>query len=451
MIKNNNSPFITKKVNCPLCFNQRVQKYFKAKSFLPGPAESDGYIKTFKWLDQKFQNIKPTYYFLWHCTNCGFTENQKEYIDPENKKQFELLKSKFRGITPEKRQVIDTLRGNVDYEEIDYESALNLHLLAIYIQELIEDEKDINHLKLGRLYLRTAWLFRENSASMVKSKKETIENLNESEMWTLLEIEKTIKKVESKITEVFNTYNELNVNVKRRMAEISMPEDISNKANIYPIALNKGIQGIEDIKNSLELLKNAKIKDENGDILEGSSQKEYFGYPSYIDFLKEISLKWSEIPLNERSCLNKAAKNYIYSYEFEGTFTSIEQRLNVIKLINDLFIRLEEYNEALKYVTQIYKVGMDYKRKLAQQLSKKRLPDNDERKIRAVYDRITNMVEFATERRRMILGKRLEEYKTKLLKFCKNKNITTALEYEKTMIKAQFPKDIIESLIKKFK
>lgn len=36
-----------------------------------------------------------------------------------------------------------------------------MHLLAIFIQEMIEDLEEIDDFKIGRYYLRTGWLFRE--------------------------------------------------------------------------------------------------------------------------------------------------------------------------------------------------------------------------------------------------------------------------------------------------
>ena len=166
------SPFVKKKSKCPVCDNEATNRFFLPKIFMEKSVESDRHVEEYKWLDESFVDIHPPYYHFWHCPACKYTSSRADFLTPTKNREnnFSLLKRAFLKMEPSDKQVVQLLGGNVDFDAIDFEMALRVHLLAIFIQKLVDDDiQDTS--KLGSYFLRAAWLFREQKATDEGKKK----------------------------------------------------------------------------------------------------------------------------------------------------------------------------------------------------------------------------------------------------------------------------------------
>ncbi len=160
------SPFLVKKVTCPICKFKSEQRRFKLKIYAEKNVDIDKHVQLYAWIDKDFQNYHPPLYYFWHCPNCYFTESYQDFEEPGKPiwSTFRLLKDDFTQKFQEDQKVeklVTWLSKGIDYDSMNFTQSVRLHLLAIFIQMILSEEKDVDTLKVGRYYVRTGWLLRE--------------------------------------------------------------------------------------------------------------------------------------------------------------------------------------------------------------------------------------------------------------------------------------------------
>lgn len=158
------SPLYKKQVECPVCRNYTDNFVLKSKIVVPAKLDSDNYVLKYNWLSSSYKKCLPSFYALWVCSTCGFAdfpENFSTFLH-EASPDFLALKNAVLKSTSSKEGVLFKLVDAIDVtgDELSFESAMNIHLLAIYCNDVLHPE-NTDYEKLGRLYLRNAWLFRD--------------------------------------------------------------------------------------------------------------------------------------------------------------------------------------------------------------------------------------------------------------------------------------------------
>jgi len=159
------TPFVKKMVDCPMCNVKAENRFIMPKSYVDKTVESDHHVSEHKWLDEDYNQFHPPFYHFWHCPACKYTASQRDFLkpgeDPQN--NFNLIKKAFVQMTPAQKQITQLLGSEVNYDKMNLKMAMNMHLLAIYVQQLVPlDERDSS--KIASYYLRTGWLIREQKA-----------------------------------------------------------------------------------------------------------------------------------------------------------------------------------------------------------------------------------------------------------------------------------------------
>ncbi|MBN2289096.1 MAG: DUF2225 domain-containing protein [Candidatus Glassbacteria bacterium] len=182
------SPFVKKTVPCPMCSAQAENRFFLPKLFMEKGLESDRHVVEYKWLDDSFEDCNPPYYHFWFCPSCKYTATQKDFTKPteDSDSNFNVLKRCYHKMNPAQKQMVQLLGGDIDFEKMNFSMAMKIHLLAVFIQQLVpEDSRDTS--KLASYYLRIGWLFRERKAKGDKDTEmaPTMEFLEKiSKLWT---------------------------------------------------------------------------------------------------------------------------------------------------------------------------------------------------------------------------------------------------------------------------
>jgi len=160
------------------------QRWFQAKTYSERNVDLDKHVQQYMWTDKAFERYHPPLYYMWHCYNCHYTDSYLDFENPTKDpfNNFHLLKDAFIDQyhdDPRVEKIIDKLGENIDYDRMNYYQAIKMHLLAIFIQEMIEDPEERDDFKIGRYYLRLGWLYNElNQKKEVSDKiKNTLEKL----------------------------------------------------------------------------------------------------------------------------------------------------------------------------------------------------------------------------------------------------------------------------------
>lgn len=158
-----NDAFIAVPCKCPICDRESRHLYIKSKLYSPLQTEDDQHVVSYKWESPKYEGIRPNFYHVWHCPECHFCDEKEVFRGEDNSGgKLELIREKLL-IQAKAPNSFIVLLGKVislDRDYVSLEAALCAHLEAIYIQEMLSPNMR-QYLKLGRLYLRVAWLYRE--------------------------------------------------------------------------------------------------------------------------------------------------------------------------------------------------------------------------------------------------------------------------------------------------
>ena len=159
------SPFVKKAVTCPVCASQAENRFIIPKSYVEKSVESDRHVSAYKWLDEAFIQYHPPFYHFWHCAACKYTATQRDFLKPgtDANNNFNALKTAYHQMKPSQKQIVQMLGSEVNFDQMNFSMAMNLHLSAIFIQELVTaDIRDTS--KVASYCLRTGWLIREQEA-----------------------------------------------------------------------------------------------------------------------------------------------------------------------------------------------------------------------------------------------------------------------------------------------
>lgn len=175
-------PFYKRMVKCPMCNTPNDLRWFQGKTYSERNVSLDKHVGSFAWTDKAYEKYHPPLYYMWHCENCHYTDAHMEFENPAKDpfSNFRFLKDVFIDSyhdDPRIEKIIDKLGENIDYDKINYYTAIKLHLLAIFIQELMEKPDEKDDFKIGRYHLRLGWLYRELNQKKKENEK-VINTLN---------------------------------------------------------------------------------------------------------------------------------------------------------------------------------------------------------------------------------------------------------------------------------
>lgn len=159
---NKPSPLIEYEGKCPLCRQTALNRYVKSKTYRVAKSEPDHHPLELEWQNPEFEWVKPQHFFVWACPACHYADTEDAFRKGDEIRNLDLLRDKYEAERQDPTSLVARLgpRVNLSQDEVPNHQALNAHILAVAAQELLTPSRR-NHEKIGRLYLRIGWLYRE--------------------------------------------------------------------------------------------------------------------------------------------------------------------------------------------------------------------------------------------------------------------------------------------------
>lgn len=442
------TPFLNISVKCPVCEHIFNQNKIKAGLCSVIEKESDQHPKFYKWTDSDFSSINPQYYSIWMCPNCKFTDFMESFERAEPDTKLNGLKRCYKVSDATKKSFVYEISKYIDSANMSFESALNLHLAAIFVNEMPTKDTEKSYSKLARLYLRTAWLYREKFGSFQKSET--------AARTPLQKIIETLQKIEKNYSQLEASTNALVGMIKLRLNEIySVLPDVPLNNPYYQV-LGSFLKNVKGMAADISKIKGTTVLDQQGKITVESSTEgnNYYTFKSYLDFLLYISNYWSGLPFNEKESLAISVKNYSTSYLQEDTFDTIEKRLGAVDLITDLYVRLDDFETALHYVSEIYRSGTKERQQLYQKMNMPKadgtfLSPLEKDRISSQISRINSALNRAADKKKSLEEKRMELLLPKVQDIIKNHPDLTEEEMLAKMEENLVPMNVVMAMKEK--
>jgi uncharacterized protein (DUF2225 family) len=407
--------FIEKNVNCPVCKGTFQVKYPNPKLYAAASRDDDRRITAYTWAQGVQTDVIPHYYAVIQCPQCHYADLKENIENPRFSSKDRSVYESRNSLDMKRVLLLKKISRIVPEEELDLGGAIALHLAAIFNALLPEQKENIDHNKLGRLYLRLSWLYREERGDTSPA----TEN-NNIDSPTLIQIHDSAEELQSNLNTSMENLHTIRGLISDRARELGLPEE--GVKNPYCPALNTISGKLNELQTQLEMFLQLIISDKNGNLqaFAASSDKTASKWRKHI---ADIALKWPEVPRTEETCLKRAVQAFDYSYKYEDTDQGIEQGLAVVNLIVKLLLKLGDLDAAFNYASQIFKSGYRDKQELLRQLNQakmdKKIKNFDERSHLRKIGSINKSLAHAGEIRKQILCLIYEKEKGKILPILK--------------------------------
>jgi hypothetical protein len=349
-------PFLTKSYPCPACGKEGTHRQFRNRVFTAGEVESDSHVVDYQWNDARILQVHPPLYFLHFCTSCHFSGGPDNFIEPENVPYSRVCVRCHLTARESGDPLIDLLGNRIDYDTVPFESALWMHLLAIYIQLLPEDDMR-DHYMIGRLYLRVAWLYREASvATKAGAEPQAAVAAEDVSRRAVLD---AMKRFDDALQESHD---------ERKQIVNALKADEGRRggtdAALYEKALDTTARLLEALDSESHRLKSTFSQSCVSSLK--SDDRSYSA--AFLDEIKGAS--WADVPTEEGPALRSAIDHFESAIASDARLDNIGPYFKTSSLIVDLELRCGDLDEAFKKARGVANSVMSDREKLLERMGK---------------------------------------------------------------------------------
>ncbi len=399
------SPFIEKTLVCPACGQAAAQLFFKSRLFVPGERESDQHVLNYNWLVPNVRQVPPAFYAVLKCPACHFSDLREDFQTPsENSFNRRLIKA-FKAAGQKDKLIMELLARHIQYSELDFGSALNLHFLALYAQTLLPAESCDTY-KIARLLLRIAWLYREN----------TPDEEGNLQLPTVEDIQKNVANFENLLYQTRTDYERASAGLLQRATELREAFEEKGAENPYLKSRLGLTRQFEGVLSEIYQIKRLLHLDLRGDLESGAVEgAAFFSFPSYHHFFERLKGVWSFAPGDEKEAILLSIAYFERSVATDPAFEDSEKYFAAIKLITDLMLRTGNLEGAYAMVRSIYKTASDTRQRFQRELREnKELQEHEKKVLQSRIERTAGSIEQAGQLRHHLLNKFLERDRSKI-------------------------------------
>ena len=351
------SALYNRTLTCPACGIKTTQADFKTGMYTEEERESDQHVTRYRWLQLDVPPLHPPYSALFHCPECAYTDFKEDFAEPNRLRdnRVRLLAPKLKPEIQRRGSCIATLRQGLGAGPLDFPAALRYHLLALAIQELLPEERR-DHLKIARLSLRVAWLYREQADTTQPSVQDT-EGLAALDQYAA-----ALREVTAAAERLRTAFG----------ASPAKPKLEALAAQFQAVTRTSG-----------ELRADLLAKGDRGDGL---------------GFLTLLRGEWPQIPTNESLALEAAIRAFEKVYE-----TGDADTMGLLKLMIEINYRLGRFDRVLEYAGSISKSAYEERTNIQRQLTDRNLPADQRTRMTARANRVQATLDLAADIRRQVI------------------------------------------------
>ncbi len=318
---------------CPACQTTGRHRQFRSRTYGPGKMESDNHPLTYVWNDPQLVQVHPPLYFLFFCTSCYFTVSSENYADPQSNLYGKACARTHRANWEAGDPVIQLLGARIDYDTLAFEDALWMHFLAIYIQLLPDDEMRDHHM-IARLYLRVAWLYREEQAD--EAPGDGGEDASRSTDSSRHAVVAALKELDG----ILHRGNEI-----RDCVVAALKADEPRRGSQHGAVYEKSMETISRLFDALH---------SESYRLKATFNRSYVtalndvGKSYSSEFVEEVKREWSYAPADEIEALRSAIEYFERAIAQDARLNEPDPFFKTSALIIDLELRCDDLDAAFK-------------------------------------------------------------------------------------------------------
>ncbi|MCP4155543.1 MAG: DUF2225 domain-containing protein [bacterium] len=428
--------FVEQEVLCPSCKTSITLKFPNPKFYAASSRDADQRITGYSWAAGIKTDVLPHHYAVFQCPNCMMADFRGGFEAPKQGLKENALYTALQTVPFDIKMVLRKLRRLIPADNLNDDAAIALHLAAIFCALLAGKKESIDHMKLGRFYIRLSWLYREQMGDFLSAdSKDKDSNLGKLS-GAVDEIMHSIRNFSQNLTKAKSFAGE-------RAKELTLPPD----DNPYFNLTNSIAEKMNRLQQEVTKLRQAMMLDQKGVNLSYHSRKST-GEPEGLDqLLTSLLPRWPDLPQTEAAAIKLAVEALDYSYKFEDSGHTIAASLSVVNLIITLLLKTGDLEQAMSYIMQIFIGGARDKQELQMRLNQgkreKKLNDSEIKSINKQLSSISSSLSMAGETRRKILGFLFERDKTDITAILEKKADASFEEQKQALISAGYAEELI--------
>lgn len=426
-------PFLTKAFACPACGKMADHRQFRSRAFGPGEMESDNHVLTYVWHDPQFVQVHPPLYFTYFCPDCYFTAPAENFLDPETILHRRVGIKAFQTARDADDKVLTLLGQRIDYNSITFESALWMHLLAIYVQLLREAEYR-DHYLIGRLFLRVAWLYREESAARPEGDAPADAGSGDESP------ERRVSEALREFDALLHQCNEARDKVAEAI-KADAGQRIAKDAGAFFKTLSRAERLLEALHSESYRLKSAVNKSFIADPPGGDR--------SYsLDFLDQLKEEWVYAPADEEEAMRSAIEQLEKAIASDGRLSGPDAFFRTSALIVDLELRCNDLDAAFKKVRGIVDSIMKDRDAINKRVAQETDPSRKNDLLR-IQSAAAKALERASDLRFQVVDQVIEREMPKISKILREHSKSTPGQKKVALLSSGISHGIIHQLEEK--
>ncbi|RMG28796.1 MAG: DUF2225 domain-containing protein [Methanobacteriota archaeon] len=400
-------PFWEREVDCPVCGEKTIHYMLRDRTYSVNRLEDDYFISQYTWRKKEYNPYHLYAFFVWHCPHCKYTD-ERQYFTQKDLQEGQLRFLHFKKALQERGKddaVIQALSKPIEYPTTDMLTVLNIHLLALYLQQLPK-EKFWDIEKIARLYLRTSWIFRILSQGAETSFMEHLfSDLSHLHQSFEDEIQKSHTILDQFHRAISQTEGENEIPLWQE------PYLLTHRENLLQVCQTL-FHDFEKMRERSQNLKQIKEQMMNDYFAHNESflNKPYQEFDRFYDFLHHVQHLWGEAPVREEDAIRKAEIFYKKVLNLPPYLEDRIKQFNIYKLLIVLNEKLTDYHQAEHYCTTWEKFATSMKNAAENRLERlKTVKDDsiDPNHLRSLIKRANKALEEI-----QLIQRRLTKYRT---------------------------------------
>jgi hypothetical protein len=341
--------------------------------------------------------------------------------------------------------VLQLLGGGNQYENISFDSAMRIHLLAAYLQ-LLSPSDVIDSYKIGRLFLRIAWLYREQAAKGEAAGVPAEQGGAAPDFGEAADLEKLVLKG-------FGEAEELAYACSSKWGSLTkaIQQDLESRFDEKTAPFKKQLDAAgTSIDNLLEQVKVAKVAYLNHVAAEENSVAGRTTSTGYsmddASFIDKLRLMWPLAPATEKEAMRTAVKYFEKALSTDPRFDSMESYFRISSLSVDLLMRYGEIDAAFGFVRGIHSSCMETRQLYMNKLKEPDMEPDRKKKIQILIKRNNATLDCALDLRAELMDKLVERERPRIEAIFKKHPKYSGKALEEALIAAGIPNGIINHI-----
>jgi len=437
------SLFIERDVKCPACREVSTQRAFRRNVFEPHKVEDDQHVVEYRWLVDTATRVHPPFYFVQYCPNCSYASLAEDFENPFDTETATQALRGFKRATEFQRIVIDMLANAITYDNIQFDSALYLHLLALHQQRLAPESARDDY-KIGRLALRIAWLYREQESG---PEQETADEGSRDD-WTPGQraLKNALGPVQEAIGAVARVWPDLEKALQQRSAEIA-PEVGEEREDPYvnpTSAFPREVHALTALVRELDATVSRDLA--TGLFVEAAPSGGGASMAAVRTFLERVRDYWPDVPLAERAATAQAIDHFQKALENDPRLSAHDAYAPVGLLVARLQKRLSDYGGAMEMVRKVHKHAVESRQEYDEMLQDPRLSGARISQIQSKLKRTASSVEEANELRETLVRLMIKRDAPKIKAVLQRTAGASVEDIQKTLLANDIAPEVVSRL-----